>query len=71
MRAYVSLKKQGREPTIMNIRLELGTGSYSTIADRLESLFLLGRRGRYLRERTPRRRGRPRVREANIAEMEV
>lgn len=59
VRAFVALKKQGRDPSIVNLRLEIGKGSYSTIADRLESLALVGRRGRYVRKGPPKRRGRP------------
>jgi hypothetical protein len=59
VRAYVSLRKQKREPSIVNLRLELGKGSYSTIAERLESLALIGRTGRYARKGPPKRRGRP------------
>jgi hypothetical protein len=59
IRAYVSLQKQGRNPTVVNLRLELGRGSYSTIAARLESLALLGRQGRYKRKGPLKGRGRP------------
>jgi len=59
VRAYVALKKQGREPTLSNLRLELGRGSFTTIAARLESLSLVGRQGRYRRAGRPSRRGRP------------
>lgn len=59
VRAVIALKRQGRDPSIVNLRLEIGKGSYSTIADRLESLALVGRRGRYTRKGPPKRRGRP------------
>ena len=38
IRAYVSLVKQHRVPSPTNLRLELGTGSYSTIAQHLRHL---------------------------------
>lgn len=38
VRAYVSLVKQQRVPSPTNLRLELGTGSYSTIAQHLRVL---------------------------------
>lgn len=60
IRAYVSLKKQGREPTLTNLRLELGRGSYSTIAEKLSSLKLIGRNGRFERRPPGNTRGRPR-----------
>lgn len=58
VRAYVALKRQGREPSLWNLRLELGFGSYSTIAEKLERLALVGRSGRYKRPSPP-KRGRP------------
>lgn len=59
VRAYVALIKQRREPTLLNLRLELGSGSYSTIAEHLERLRLVRRSTRYAR---PQKRGRPRRR---------
>lgn len=49
VRAYVALMKQGREPTLCNLRLELGRGSYSTIAAHLQALCLVRRGERYER----------------------
>jgi hypothetical protein len=43
VRAYVALKKQQRAPTLLNLRLELGRGSYSTIGAHLASLKLVCR----------------------------
>jgi hypothetical protein len=60
VRAYVALQKQRREPTVVNLRLELGKGSYSTIAEKLERLAFVGRKGRYERKGPPKSRGRPR-----------
>jgi hypothetical protein len=57
VRAYVSLMKQGRQPSLLNLRLELRTGSYSTIAAHLEKLSFVQRSSRF--ERT-KNRGRPR-----------
>ena len=37
-RAYAALLQQCRAPTLCNIRLELGTGSYSTIQKLLDSM---------------------------------
>ena len=48
VRAYVSLVKQHRVPSPTNLRLELGTGSYSTIAQHLRTLAFR-RPYRYLR----------------------
>jgi hypothetical protein len=44
VRAYVALLKQRRYPGPQNLRLELGTGSYTTIAKHLRALAL--RQGR-------------------------
>lgn len=60
VRAYVALLHQQREPTLCNLRLELQTGSYSTIADHLEALCFVRQAGRYRRQRANGRRGRPR-----------
>jgi len=60
VRAYVSLMRQGREPTLCNLRLEMQVGSYSTIAHHLAALRLVGRSERYQRQMHDRRRGRPR-----------
>lgn len=60
VRAYVSLLRQKREPTLCNLRLELQTGSYSTIAQHLAALRFVGRSERYHRQLHHRRRGRPR-----------
>ncbi|MFN9708391.1 MAG: hypothetical protein ACK53K_03880 [Burkholderiales bacterium] len=57
VRAYVSLLKQRRSPSLLNIRLELGRGSFATIATQLERLSLV-REGR--RFRRTNKRGRPR-----------
>lgn len=40
VRAYIALRQQKREPTLLNLRLELGQGSYSTIARHLKGLGL-------------------------------
>lgn len=37
-RAYVQLKQQGREPSLRNLRLQMGRGGYSTIAAHLKKL---------------------------------
>lgn len=37
-RAYVQLKQQGREPSLRNLRLQIGRGGYSTIAAHLKKL---------------------------------
>jgi len=47
IRAYVALVKQRRQPTLCNLRLELGKGNYSTIGAQLESLCFVGPGGRY------------------------
>lgn len=60
VRAYVSLLRQKRQPTLCNLRLEMQTGSYSTIAQHLGALMLVGRSERYRRQIHDRRRGRPR-----------
>lgn len=57
VRAYVSLLKQRRSPSLLNIRLELGRGSFSTIATQLARLSLV-RDGRRFRRTS--KRGRPR-----------
>lgn len=57
VRAYVSLLKQRRSPSLLNIRLELGRGSLSTIATQLERLSLI-RNGQRFRRTS--KRGRPR-----------
>jgi len=51
VRAYVSLMKQRREPSLQNLRLEIGRGSYSTIASHVASLALArrGASGRHAR----------------------
>ena len=56
VRAYVALVKQRRQPTLLNLRLELGTGSYSTIAGHLEKLSLVQRSRKFIRTK---KRGRP------------
>lgn len=38
VRAYVALLRQGRLPGPTNLRLELGKGSFSTIAKHIERL---------------------------------
>jgi hypothetical protein len=40
VQAYVSLLKQKREPTLLNLRLQLGRGSYTTIGAHVASLKL-------------------------------
>lgn len=60
VRAYVSLMRQKRTPTLCNLRLELQTGSYSTIAQHLAALSFIGRSERYRRQQNHRKRGRPR-----------
>lgn len=41
VQAYVALLKQKRQPTLVNVRLEIGRGSYSTIGAHLRSLQLV------------------------------
>jgi hypothetical protein len=38
VKAYIALRKQNREPTLVNLRLELGRGSYSTLQKHLRML---------------------------------
>lgn len=38
VRAYIALRKQNREPTLVNLRLELGKGSYSTLQKHMRML---------------------------------
>ena len=38
VRAYVALLRQGRHPGPTNVRLELGRGSFSTIAKHIDRL---------------------------------
>jgi hypothetical protein len=40
VQAYVALLKQKREPSLLNLRLQLGRGSYSTIGAHVASLKL-------------------------------
>jgi hypothetical protein len=40
VRAYVALLKQRRYPGPQNLRLQLGTGSYTTIAKHIRTLAL-------------------------------
>jgi hypothetical protein len=54
VRAYVALLKQGRLPGPHNLRLELGTGSYTTIAQHMKRLAL-----RHATLNPPRRKGLP------------
>jgi len=56
VRAYVSLMRQRRQPSLLNLRLELGAGSYSTIAGHLEKLSLVQRSRKFIRTK---KRGRP------------
>lgn len=37
VRAYVELQREGRAPSLLNLRLQLGRGSYSTIARHLRT----------------------------------
>jgi hypothetical protein len=62
VRAYVTLLRDGRKPTLLNMRLELGQGSYTTIASRLQELRFVGVDGQYLYGRPAGTRGpgRPR-----------
>lgn len=41
VRAYVELIQRRRRPSLLNLRLQLGRGSYSTIAQRLQRLALV------------------------------
>lgn len=59
IRAYVQLLKEGRYPGPTNLRLQLGTGSYTTIAQHLSSLAL-----RHVR--TFKRRHQPRARNSKL-----
>lgn len=54
--AYVALMKQRRRPSLLNIRLELGRGSYSTIAAHLERLSFVRNGERFQRTK---KKGRP------------
>ncbi|MBK7532924.1 DNA-binding protein [Piscinibacter sp.] len=38
--AYVALLKQGRKPSLINLRLQLGWGSYASISQHLRRLAL-------------------------------
>lgn len=40
IRAYVALLKQGRKPSLINLRLQLGWGSYASISQHLRRLAL-------------------------------
>ena len=40
LRAYIALLKEGRLPGPSNLRLQLGTGSYTTIAQHVQRLAL-------------------------------
>ena len=40
LRAYIALLKEGRLPGPNNLRLQLGTGSYTTIAQHIQRLAL-------------------------------
>lgn len=57
VRAYVALIKNNRQPTLLNLRLEMGAGSYSTIAAHLEKLSFVQHSSRFKRTKN---RGRPR-----------
>ncbi len=37
-RAYLQLKQEGREPSLRNLRLQIGRGGYATIAAHLKRL---------------------------------
>ena len=56
VRAYISLLRQQRNPTLLNLRLEMGSGSYSTIARHLERLSMVRESKRFTRTK---KRGRP------------
>lgn len=59
VKAYVSLIKQRRQPTLLNLRLELGVGSYSTIAAHLERLSFVQESKRFRRTKKKGRPSRP------------
>lgn len=59
VKAYVSLIKQRRQPSLLNLRLEMGKGSYSTIAAHLEKLSFVQDSRRYMRTKKRGRPGRP------------
>lgn len=40
VQAYVALLKQGRKPSLINLRLQLGWGSYASISQHLRRLAL-------------------------------
>ena len=40
LRAYITLLKEGRLPGASNLRLQLGTGSYTTISQHVQRLAL-------------------------------
>ena len=68
VRAYVTLRRNGRKPTLLNMRLELGQGSYSTIAARLAELRFVDADGRYLHGKPADARGRGRPRKSQRME---
>jgi len=51
LQAYIALLKQRRTPGPQNLRLELGRGSYSTIAKHVERLALKNPRYRPPRQK--------------------
>ena len=63
VRAYVSLMKQGREPTLCNLRLELGSGSYSTLKHHVDALAIVPMNHRF-RGRCAEKSRQPRCRAA-------
>jgi hypothetical protein len=66
IRAYVALIKQGRLPGPRNLRLEMGTGSYTTIEQHMKKLALRHPR---LRPAIARRSRRARQDSADIEGM--
>ena len=60
VRAYVSLLKQGRNPSLINLRLQLGWGSYASISHHLRRLAL-----RQVAEQAQRATKRSRAEEAS------
>lgn len=57
-RAYIQLKQEGREPSLRNLRLQIGRGGYATIAAHLKKLSFVP--GSELTSRRQRERARVR-----------
>ncbi len=58
-RAYIQLKQEGGEPSLRNLRLQIGRGGYSTIAAHLKRLsFVPGAELTARRQRSRQEQGR-------------